>query len=187
MHIKIQFHHTSFTWYVLHIIQTHQHTRVLKIIQCHHESSSVCDYASIIHPGQNKQFCAFIFKRQLLDWIMTSRSKKKKKKVRCPLFVEVLSWLCFLFLLVGRAEKGSVFKVDHLTLPHVHLIHCNTGVLYKQDKTTSVRKDKLAVLKEKQGNKMFLPFSQLIICKQHVISMWMLQCSVLINTIVGYT
>lgn len=152
MHIKIQFHHTSFTKrydYVLHIIQTHQHTQVWNIIQCHHESYSVCDYA-----------------------------------VRCPLFVEVLSWLRFLFLLVGRAEKGMVFKVDHLTLPYVHLIHCNTGVLYKQDKTTSVRKDKLAVLKEKQGNKMFFPFSQLIICKQHVIRVWML---LLINTIVGYT
>lgn len=64
-----------------------------------------------------------------------------------------IAWLCLLFL--GRAEKGLVFKVDHLTLSHVHLIHCNTGVLYKQDKTTSVRKDKLAVLKEKQRKEMF--------------------------------
>lgn len=73
---------------------------------------------------------------------------------------------------MGRAKKGLVFKVDHLTLPHVHLIHCNTGVLYKQDKTTSVRKDKLAVLKvsqEKQRKEMFFPFSQSIIFKQSVI------------------
>ncbi len=72
---------------------------------------------------------------------------------------------------MGSAEKGLVFKVDHLTLPHIHLIHCNTGVLYNQDKTTSVRKDKLAVLKvsqEKQRKEivLFPPFSKSVICKQ---------------------
>lgn len=117
MHIKTQFHHTSFTRYVHHIIQTQQHTlvcqRVLNIIQCNNKLfSQFCDDASIIHPGQSKLFCAFIFKCQLLS--DNEQSLKKKFKVRCPLFVEVqcvfLSVLTLLFVFAcGQSSKGLGF------------------------------------------------------------------------------